>query len=226
VGRRSARTQSAPLWTTRCITFAIPVDKGDRVLVVGGHPGVTRALDAAGAHPVSVLRVIDSDLSAPLVGDVLPAPRNGRLAVDDAWADHVLVPVLSEDIAELFPTELTRVVRPGGTLFVAAPSKLHQRRSPAAHSLAGARRLLEGSGFAGVQSYGIRQSMHRPRYLVPLSSAEALRWFYDAAHLPRSRYGALAARALRALPSRRVHMLLFPAFGFTGVRRAEPSTAA
>jgi len=108
-----------------------------------------------------------------------------------------------------------RLLRPGGVICLGARNncapgqvlgRLRGRRSPTGltRSAAGYRRLLEGAGFADVESYAAFPSHHHPRMLVPLADGSKLAWATELSLARRagrlSRPEQLAHR-LSSLPS-------------------------
>lgn len=207
-------------WNARSLRFMLPIEPTDHVFVVGPSPTLTESLHAEGTSVVSVLRPSDGHRAQHLSGEVRIA-HGDTFPCSGGAASHVLAPEVGEDYARFVPGELARVLQPGGGLFLGTPHRLRSRTRPAVHVRSG-RRRLEGRGFADVRVYGVLHNLARPRHLVPLDSAAALRWYFESAYLPLSRRGALAVRLARMATVPGATAALFPALGFVARRRLEP----
>lgn len=207
-------------WNSRSLRFMLPIRPDDRVLVLGASPALAASLDAQGVSVLSVTGTSGAREALQLRGDVAIAGRD-VLPCGDATVSHVLVPEVPQDQAGLLPTEIARVLRPGGGLFLGMPYRLRSRNTSATYIRAG-RRRLEAGGFTDIEVYGVLYNLARPRHLVPLDSSAALRWYFDSAYLPLSRKGALAVHAARAAARFKAPPALFPALGFVARRRCEP----
>jgi SAM-dependent methyltransferase len=215
-----ARLPPAPAtpdpWRTRSICFSVPLEAGDRVLVVGAWPSVSRSARLAGAEVLSV----DTSRAEPAEtnGEATAVITGDRLPVPDAAMDHVLLPGLTPLLLPLARTELARVLRPGGWLFLGAPAVWRSGPRRGALSVRGGRALLERCGFGDVRAYGIAPSLAAPRHLVPLASRGALRWYARSGFAPTSRYAAVVRWSVARLGRHRPLLLLFPALGWTARR--------
>lgn len=204
-------------WSARSLRFMLPIEAGDRVLVLGVSPRLTRSLDGAGCSVLTSVSPHERDHAQRVTGDVVVTA--GSLPCGDARFDHVVVPILRTEHVPLVPGELARVLRPDGGLFLGMSYRLRSRARPGTTIRRG-RRLLEDNGFGRVSVYGVRRSLESPRYLVPLDSPAVMTWFLSTTYLPQTTRGALAAPVLGTAAHLRMPPLLFPDLGFVARREA------
>lgn len=184
-------------FTTRSLCFALPLTPGERVLVVGAHPAVTRSLRLRGLESETLF------LDTGKLGN----PRAEATAVvgsREAWMpfpaeafDHVIVPWADPRWLPPLATELTRVLRQGGTAFVGVSTPQSWRLAPADWAVRSFRRMVAADGLQTVRVYGIRPDLSTARFLVPVDSREARRWFTAAVSGPRRLYWFAEAVAAR-----------------------------
>lgn len=215
---------SVGLRNPRSLCFALPLGRGDRLLVVGSSPEVVRSARALGVDTVSLVTPKQNETGPP-GGDVVIVDVGQAVPLDDQWADHLIIPALRMSQRYLLAREAQRIVRPGGHLFLAARARWHSPRDKSALTLRHGRRLLSTAGFAVVEQYAIRPGLHNPRHLVPVTSNEALRWYVQRAFLPLTGSGVLRAQVLRRVPSRTLALTLFPALGLRARRVQRQATA-
>lgn len=207
------------LWRPRSLCFMLPLEAGEHLAVVGWAPDIPNSARKAGVSATSVLtEKVAARADAPEAGVVVT--DGGSIPLADGSCDHVLVPRLTLALSRLVPDEVARVLRPGGSVFFGAQWSARARRFPAAWSIRGGRRRLERAGFEAVRVYAVGPSLAQPRHLVPVDAPNAVRWYAKEIYMPRSRKGALAYKVLRHAPGR-LGLVLFPALGFVGRRRAE-----
>lgn len=211
-------------WSARSVCFLVPVRERERVVVVGAAPRAVETLQSMGADLVAVLTPGDRAVAIPEDVRVVRAER-GAIPLPDAYADHVIVPVLRRgDSLRLVIDEPARILKPGGTLFVgigsswrSAPGAAARACTPTVAAWIG-RRLLERRGFEDVHAYGIHPSVQQPRHIVPLGSQRAVRWYARCGYLPQTSVQAAAGALLLVLP-RPPRLPLFRGLGLTARRR-------
>jgi len=222
---RIHRAMAGPvgLRNPRSLCFALPLGRGDRLVVVGSFPEVVRSAGAMGVDTVSVLTSRQRE-AARRGGEVAIVDAGDAVPLADGWADHLIIPALRDWQRYLLARELARIVRPGGHLFLAAKAAWRPTRDRSALTLRHGRRLLRNGGFKVVEEYAMRPGLHNPHHLVPVASSEALRWYVECAYLPVTGGGLIHARVLRRVPSRLLALTLFPALGVRARRTDDEVT--
>jgi SAM-dependent methyltransferase len=198
------------------LVFAVPVRPGDRVAVVGPHPGIIDAVRLLAAHPISVLGPTQRRKAD--LGEIVRGEGDGRLPLAGASVDHVIVPRLGVPLAAA-ADELARVVRRGGHVVVVAANRWAAPRDPLAVGSAGGSRLLRGAGFTDVVVHAIPQ-LDSPRHLVPVASRAAHRWYLRSAFPAATRKDAAVAGLAQLLSLPPTVGLILSALGFSA-RRAD-----
>jgi hypothetical protein len=184
-------------WSRRVVARTLPIAPGDRVVVARGSDALTRALREAGA---SVVR--------------LPVWRGA--GSPEAFADHLVVTRLDDGGPPL--AEVARCVRPGGSIYVGVGHLWWTRARRNAWTVTRGRRELTRLGFEGVTAYGVRFSLHNPRFLVPLDDPAPLRWYLQNSYLPVTTAGAVGAQVLARAATLPPARLAFPALAFVARR--------
>ncbi|MGH3664702.1 MAG: hypothetical protein ACRDU8_01195 [Egibacteraceae bacterium] len=223
--QRPGETAMLPHSRPRGLAFTVPFDVAERLVVLGASPSVVNSAQAAGAETLSLLTPAQADAARLPAGEILQLAGTERLPLPDGYADHLIVPRLRPYLLPFVPQELARILRPGGGLFLGAPSRWRQPRRPEALSVGSGARMLQRAGFDDVHAFAIRHDLLQPRHLVSIAAPEALRWYVRSAYLPASAPGALATRLLVRLGPHQSLLVLFPATGFAA-RRAHPRRAA
>jgi hypothetical protein len=141
------------------------------VLVLDDDAGVLRSL-----HLRGVGGVVQKPARAP---DERPTST-----YESATFDHVICPRAELHQLAGLAVELSRVLRSGGTAFVGIVPTSWWRRVILWRTSAHPSSLFHSEMLSVVTVYGISPSLAVPRYLVPLQSREAMRWFATGALLP------------------------------------------
>jgi len=128
--------------------------------------------------------------------------------------------------------EARRLLREGGELLLAGPSRSHPRRLRRGLGLADCRRAMQAEGFRDVRCYGLLPSHRQPFFIIPLWSGASLQHSlgrladgYDFSEaLPPAAWrlwrtaAGLGVKVLRALRLTGITPLLMPGYGLVGRR--------
>lgn len=201
----------------RLLCFMLPIAAGDRVLVLGGGLPLAHSVRNIGGVPLwmvtgaQAVRLGTSAVGAHRVAVDAPLP------LPDGSVDHVIADLRPHAFRSVV-AELARVVAAGGNLFVAAPSRLRVPRGAAPVRVQPVVRSLRRAGFDEIQAFGIWPNLTGPRHVVPLDSAEALRWYVTSAYTPMGPWAARMVAVARRAGHRRLLRLFFPSLGFAARR--------
>ncbi|GAB3265274.1 hypothetical protein [Arthrobacter pigmenti] len=193
-------------WASRVLHFALPIEAGDRVMILGTVPAALRtSLEKAKAEVVEAEPGAEPD--------------------EPQAADFAIVPAHLSGSFDTLCTTLTRCVRRDGSILIVTHHAGHpvvttRRRSPLGWTGGAARRTLNARGFTNVQTYGIPNKAHTPQILVPLDHPGIVHWYATSGFQPSSFRGIMLSRVLRWLPAALVGRLLFPSIAVTARRRA------
>jgi hypothetical protein len=204
--------------TTRGLGLALPIRRGDRVLVAGD--GSLRPLAVSLENTGAEVVVHGEDLAATIVDGLVAAGREpvepprwtppaDRLAPSSqASFDHLLTVVDADTSPRAALEPFVADVRPGGFAGVGFPASASRLRGHV-RTVQRVRRELAAIGLEVDTVLGVRQSLSDVRHLVPLQGP-ALRWYARDVRLAGARRGARAARGGAALaPSTWLHRI-FP----------------
>jgi hypothetical protein len=108
---------------------------------------------------------------------VVPTWTSERLPLADSSVDHVMLQALSSATRSVVPRELTRIVRPGGTVLVVSRSRWSRPHDESDAPSRWTDQHLRSAGLTDIRSYGIRPTLREARYLVPFDCRPALRWY-------------------------------------------------
>ncbi|WP_026534567.1 hypothetical protein [Arthrobacter sp. H14] len=193
-------------WSARLLHFALAVDAGDRVVVLGhADEAVLKSLQGA------KVQVVKAELNAE------PSPGTP--------ADYAIVPALYSVAPEVACPRLSQWVRSGGGVLVLVPNAAHiskvlrrKGRRNLGWTHAGGRQELERNGFGNVEVYGVPNNIAFPRTLVPLNHPAALDWYAGSTYQPKSLKGKLMIRLIEKLPQAWQRKVLFPTLAFVAQR--------
>lgn len=209
-------------WIPATLGLLLPLDVGQRVVIVGAEPPARPGFTVAGFAPVFVVAAADHrGLDRGRREGAMVISDDGRLPLDDGSVDHMVFLHLGPQYRALLGTEVGRVCRAGASVFVGATNRWRFPHRPHAVTIREGRNLLAEAGLESVRAFGVRHGLSNPRHLVALEPGP-LSWYLRSAYLPRSRRGAFGVHAgVRALDTS-VMRMLFPALGFWGRVAATP----
>lgn len=172
------------------LLHVLPDVAGTQVVLDRGAPDLEAALHAAGAARVEV-----SD------GERVTSAADLVLLIGDQSARHV------QWAAEL--------LRPGGSVLLAAPNRLRHRGRDHL-TPGGGRRLLQECGLRLHTTYGVHPGLTDPGFLVPVDPVDGAAHFASNVDLPYSSRAAAASWVLRRV--RWVRPALFHDWAFRATR--------
>jgi hypothetical protein len=199
--------------TTRGLALALPIESGQRVLIVGEeHRALGTSLRRTGSVP---------HLLAPS-GDVDGFPAKlAATAVDDPrrWPDHLgtfehaIVASTTSGWSTAAASALPTCLSDTGQALVAGPA----RAGTADPELRRAVDRLTEQRYEVIGEYGIRQHLHDVRHLVPLAGP-GLYWYGRDAYLAFSRRSNRLMHAAATLRLGPIARRTFGAVGFVLAR--------
>jgi len=205
-------------------SLLLPIRSGQRVLILGDAIPLADMAMAQNVTSIVVMpagcgeKVGNSKRSLP--GQTVSLQRSLPLAT--ASIDHVIAPRITQEQLEWVLTEVARVLKPDGWLFVYVRSNGwagrfdewagmpdHASAARPELSLRMCTRLLEQSNLAVLNRYGVHGDLERPTYLVPLDHPGAVRYFFQRLFVPRSWSASMVQRGATILTAAGLQQALF-----------------
>lgn len=191
---------SLPNFVRADLRFLLPVQAEQEVAILGYVPELIEAIVAAPAHCTVLLADTPARLSQALpvcerkqiTGEILPLSSSSM--------DHFFIPQLASAVASWLVPEATRVLRPGGWLFLGVHNRfsLYQvrlrQRTDLALTLSRLKGLFPADQWQNIECYGVHEDLQSPQHLVSLATPGMSQYFYDQIFIPYSQVAAWGQR--------------------------------
>ena len=215
---------SLPNFVQADLRFLLPVKAEQQGAILGYVPELVEAIMAASAHctllptdePARSLQASPVYDQRQITGESLP--------LKTASMDHFFVPQLASAAASWLLPEVTRVLRPGGWLFLGVCNRfsLHQVRlrqqGDYALTLSKLKGLFSADQWQNMECYGVHEDLQSPQYLVSLATPGMAHYFYDQLFIPYSQTAAWGQRLALHLSQMGGQRFLFKDLGLVAQR--------
>jgi hypothetical protein len=182
------------------LRFLLPVQAEQQVAIVGYVPELVEAVREVPAYGTLLLTGEAVETPPALPAYDQRQIEEESLPLRDASIDHLFVPQLATSMASWLLEEVSRVLRPGGWLFLGVHNRfsLHRiwlrQQSQYALTWSGLKEMFPADRWQHVQCYGIHENLQSPQYLVSLTIPEISRYFYEQLFVPHSQVAAWGQR--------------------------------
>jgi len=209
------------------LRFLLPIQPEQKIVVLGNAPEMVEVLNASGYAVINLLPDISNDSDGKTC-QWNPETRQS-LPIATANIDHVLVPLLIHQQTDWIFGELTRVLKPGGWLFLGFYGNpilnwigvvLGKRRmqNKACFSVDVIRNLIMENDCLVLNVYGVYRDLSHPRYLVPLENPGVAYHLFDQFVVPRSWQTEFLRRLAAIMIRLGLQTLVFKDFGLVAQR--------
>jgi len=202
------------------LRFLLPIQAEQKIIILGYYPDLAEAISSASCTTIQIITPKNPPQVRPESAQTYRAlidARHGRLPFATASADHIIAPIAHEhkSIAAIV-AEISRILRPGGWFLcgIHQTNKLNWLSS----SANAVQTLLRHPEFNQATLYGAYPGLHRPRYMIPLTSSGPALHFFQRLFVPRSPQGLHAQRLAVLLVRFGLQRILFNDLGFVAQR--------
>ena len=215
---------SLPNFVQADLRFLLPVQAEQRVAILGYMPELAEAIKAASAHCTLLLTDESAKPSQASLIYERKQITGESLPLKSASMDHFFVPLLASAVISWLLPEVTRVLRPGGWLFLGVRNRfsLHQIRlrqqGGLAFTLSRLKGLFPTNQWQNIECYGVHEDLQSPQYLVPLATSGMSQYFYDQVFIPHSQAAAWGQRLALYLSQLGGQRFLFRDLGLVAQR--------
>jgi SAM-dependent methyltransferase len=199
------------------LRFLLPVRSDENVILFDPDDELIGAIRSENAR-LTVVRSTD------IAGSKLP--------FQSASLDHIFVPVLTKNLYAFFPMEFSRILRPGGWLFVGVGNMSGLKRllfwkdkkkvRPVCFTLNGCRMALQQANFRVINSFGILRDLNSPQYVIGLERPDLSKFFFHQVFYPATATAAIGQRAAGFFATLGLHRCLYRDFGIVARRSVNP----
>jgi len=209
------------------LRFLLPIQPGQIITVLGKAPELVEILNASGLTILNILDDIgngDDKKSSRWDPDSLQP-----LPIDTASVDHVIVPLVIHQRTDWIFAELTRIVKPGGWLFLGfhgnliwhrigiAPGNL-KIQNQAYFSVHDMKALVIENSYRVLNIYGVYKDHYHPHYWVPLENPGAAYHLFDQYVVPRTWQKEILRRLAALMIRIGMQNFVFKDFGLVAQR--------
>jgi hypothetical protein len=214
------------------LRFLLPIQPGHQVTILGHAPELATGIANAGGITTIVLSE-DSYMRdySSICHQVIT--NHYSLPLATASIDHMLIPMIVHRQAARLYSEVGRVLKPEGWLFLGMRNRisLHSldfryilqkyksaKNRQTSLSVRTCRYLLERNNLRVESYYGVYEDLRHPQYLVSLDHANAAHYFFEQIFTPHSWYGALLQRLAIGLTHLNKQSITFKDIGILAQR--------
>lgn len=203
------------------LRFTLPPANGHNVVVLGHAPALVEALANNGHLCVMIYPEASRKPSIEAPERLYcTAGTHDPLPLGATSVDHIIIPELTQDVADWIPGEVVRILRRGGTLGMGFANKTslggwYSRRQLGSTGLkalsgSGIEHWLGALGLKLTAIYGVWTTLQQPKYLVPLHQKEPTHFFFSHLFAPYSWSAAMIRPAISLAARLGWRQALFP----------------